>query len=51
MRSKKRILKPIVALGAIFIVSFTIKEFGYNRENVEPELDDVPSNFDWELYT
>ena len=38
--SKKRNLKPIVALGAIFIVSFIVKEFGYDRENVESELDD-----------
>ena len=48
---KKHNLKPIVAFGTIVIVFFTIKEFGYNQENVESELDDVPSNFDWELYT
>lgn len=48
--SKKRNLKLIVALSTIFVVSFTIKEFGYDRENVESELNDMPSNFAWELY-
>ena len=38
---RKRIWKSIAAaFGAIFIVSFVVKEFGYNRENVESDLDD-----------
>ena len=49
--SKKSNLKFIVALGTIFIVSFTIEEFGYDQESVDSDLNDMSSNFDWELYT
>ena len=46
--SKKRKLKLIaVAFGAIFIVSFIIKEFGYEQENIESELDNQAPKADY----